>query len=106
MILGAAPTGVFGLTIGYGLRLNSEGVAAGLAAALGRAAGLDPSMALREEYGRRRCWWSAGALMPWELGQGHGGWVAPVCSGIPCFEVNMNSYPELYLVRSSRGQFE
>lgn len=27
--------------------------------------------------------WSAGAKMPWELSQGDGGWVAPVCSGAP-----------------------
>jgi putative ABC transport system permease protein len=89
MALGAAPTGVFGLMIGYGLRLSAVGIAAGLAAALlltrgmttmlvgtkatdplsftamavlffliallatwipaRRAAGLDPSIALREE---------------------------------------------------------
>ena len=34
MALGAAPAGVFGLMIGYGLRLSVAGVAAGLAAAL------------------------------------------------------------------------
>jgi putative ABC transport system permease protein len=34
MALGAAPTGVFGLMIGYGLRLSAVGIAAGLAAAL------------------------------------------------------------------------
>jgi len=34
MALGAAPTGVFGLMIGYGLRLSAIGIAAGLAAAL------------------------------------------------------------------------
>jgi putative ABC transport system permease protein len=89
MALGAAPTGVFGLMIGYGLRLSAIGISAGLAAALvltrgmssmlvgtkptdplsfggmavlflviallatwipaRRAAGLDPSIALREE---------------------------------------------------------
>ena len=89
MALGAAPRGVFGLMIAYGLRLSAVGIAAGLAAALlltrgmtsmlvgtkptdpvsfgamaalffliallatwipaRRAAGLDPSIALREE---------------------------------------------------------
>ena len=34
MALGAAPGGVFGLMIGYGLRLSATGIAAGLAAAL------------------------------------------------------------------------
>jgi len=34
MALGAAPAGIFGLMIGYGLRLSAVGVAAGLAAAL------------------------------------------------------------------------
>ena len=34
MALGAAPSGVFGLMIGYGLRLSATGIAAGLAAAL------------------------------------------------------------------------
>jgi putative ABC transport system permease protein len=34
MALGAAPAGVFGLMIGYGLRLSAVGIAAGLAAAL------------------------------------------------------------------------
>jgi len=34
MALGAAPTGVFGLMIAYGLRLSAVGIAAGLAAAL------------------------------------------------------------------------
>ena len=34
MALGAAPSGVFGLMIGYGLRLSAVGIAAGLAAAL------------------------------------------------------------------------
>ncbi len=34
MALGAAPTGVFGLMIGYGLRLSAVGIATGLAAAL------------------------------------------------------------------------
>jgi putative ABC transport system permease protein len=34
MALGAAPTGVFGLMIGYGLRLSAIGIGAGLAAAL------------------------------------------------------------------------
>jgi putative ABC transport system permease protein len=34
MALGAAPTGVFGLMIGYGLRLSAIGIAAGFAAAL------------------------------------------------------------------------
>jgi len=89
MALGAAPTGIFGLMIGYGLRLSAAGIAAGLVAALlltqamtsmlvgiqatdpltfagmvalflliavaatwipaRRAAGLEPSAALREE---------------------------------------------------------
>ncbi len=34
MALGAAPAGVFGLMIGYGLRLSAAGIAAGLMAAL------------------------------------------------------------------------
>jgi putative ABC transport system permease protein len=34
MALGAAPSGVFSLMIGYGLRLSAAGVAAGLIAAL------------------------------------------------------------------------
>jgi putative ABC transport system permease protein len=34
MALGAAPSGIFGLMIGYGLRLSAAGVAAGLIAAL------------------------------------------------------------------------
>jgi putative ABC transport system permease protein len=89
MALGAAPAGIFGLMVGYGLRLSAAGIAAGLMAALTltrvmtsmlvgikptdpvtfaamaalffliaavatwmparRAAGLDPSAALREE---------------------------------------------------------
>jgi putative ABC transport system permease protein len=89
MALGAAPRGVFGLMIAYGLRLSAAGIAAGLVTALfltrgmssmlvgtkptdpvsfgamaalffliallatwipaRRAAGLDPSIALREE---------------------------------------------------------
>ena len=34
MALGAAPSGIFGLMIGYGLRLSAAGIAAGLVAAL------------------------------------------------------------------------
>ena len=34
MALGAAPSGIFGLMIGYGLRLSAAGIAAGLIAAL------------------------------------------------------------------------